>query len=110
MLKKELLTEFRCPCCLKNGFVMHEWVSSGEDSGERTSRHRLVCSNCGRASLPMDTAYLAIETFLYSFNTCWYADADTVLISLERLNELIASGKPVTKKQLDRLDLRSRLG
>lgn len=103
----EYLPEYRCPCCLKRT-VEHKWF---DDEGDTEgTRHVLQCTNCGRTTLPMDTINLAIEAFTASLATCWYANSESVLISMRTLNKLIKEGKELDLHQMENLDLRNRLG
>lgn len=99
-----------CPSCLNVDCVAHINLGDEYDSEGTFGKHRVFCTVCGRRSHDMDTRSDAIEAFEDHGDTVHFEGADTVLLQMNRVNDLIRAGVPLnTREFLDR-DLRERAG
>lgn len=97
-----------CPSCLNVDCV--EYINLGDetDSDGTFGNHRVFCTICGRRSCDMDTRADAIEAFEDHGDTVHFEGADTILLQMNRVNDLIRAGVPLNTRELIDRDLRER--
>lgn len=97
-----------CPSCLNADCVEHINLGNESDSDGAFGNHRVFCTTCGRRSCDMDTKADAIEAFEDHVDTVHFEGSDTVLLQMNRVNDLIRLGLPISARELSDMDLRER--
>lgn len=98
-----------CMACLNVNCVVHNDLGDEYDSDGEFGNHNLECTICGRRTCDMDTLEDAIEAWEDRGDTVHYDGADTVLMRMDDILELINKGEPITRDELRAKDLRDRL-
>lgn len=99
-----------CPACLNDDCVIHVDLGDECDSDGTFGNHRLTCTKCGRTTCDMDTLEDAIEAWNGRDDTVHFEGADTVLLDMDVIIEMIQTFKqPPTKRELANLDIRNRV-
>lgn len=98
-----------CPACLNTDCIVHNDLGDEIDSDGEFGSHNIECTICGRRTCDMDTLDDAIEAWEERGDVVHYDGADTVLMRITDIQELIEKGVVISRSDLRDKDLRNRL-